>query len=77
MKLQLLAMPVFLLSPTTAANCFRRHCRTLSASAKKPASLAGFLYLWRLKTQDYFDYFNELDSQCIVFNANCRLSIPG
>ncbi len=45
MKLPLLAMAVFLLSPTTAANCFRRHCRTLSASPKKPASLAGFLFL--------------------------------
>jgi hypothetical protein len=45
MNIQLLAMPVFLLSPTTAANCFRRHCRTLSPTAKKPASVAGFLFL--------------------------------
>jgi hypothetical protein len=45
MKLPLLAMAVSLLSPTTAANCFRRHYRTLSASPKKPASVAGFLFL--------------------------------
>jgi hypothetical protein len=34
MKLQLLAMAVFLFSSTTAANSFRRHRRTLSANAK-------------------------------------------
>jgi hypothetical protein len=45
MKLQLLAMVVFLLFPTTAAYCSRRHCRTLSVSTKKPASVAGFLFL--------------------------------
>jgi hypothetical protein len=45
MKLPLLAMADFLLSPNTAANSFRPHCRTLSANAKKPASLAGFLSL--------------------------------
>ena len=33
------------ISPATAANSSRRHRRTLSATAKKPASLAGFLYL--------------------------------
>lgn len=45
MKLQLLTTAVFIWSPSSAANCSRRLCRTLSASAKKPASLAGFLYL--------------------------------
>ena len=45
MKLQQLAIVVFLISPTSAANCSRPHCRTLSATAKKPASLAGFLFL--------------------------------
>jgi hypothetical protein len=52
MKLRLLAMVVLLFSPATAAHCARRHCRTLSANCptlsattKKPASLAGFLYL--------------------------------
>ncbi len=45
MKLYPLAIVVFLLSPATAASCSRRHCRTLSATAKKPASVAGFLYL--------------------------------
>jgi hypothetical protein len=45
MKLPLLAMTVFLISPTTVTNCFRRQRRTLSANAKKPASLAGFLSL--------------------------------
>jgi hypothetical protein len=49
MNLPLLAIPVFLLSPTSAANCFRRHCRTLSATAKKPAPTrvgAGFRFLF-------------------------------
>jgi hypothetical protein len=45
MKLPLPPIVVFLLSPATAANNSRRHHRTLSASTKKPASLAGFLYL--------------------------------
>jgi len=45
MKLRLLMMVVFLLFLVTAANCSPRHCRTLSATTKKPASLAGFLYL--------------------------------
>jgi len=45
MKLRLPAIVVFLLSPATAASCSRRHRRTLSATAKKPASVAGFLYL--------------------------------
>lgn len=45
MKLRLLAIVVFLFSPAIAANCSRRHRRTLSATAKKPASGAGFLYL--------------------------------
>jgi hypothetical protein len=47
MKLQPLAMVVSLLSPTTAAAayCSRCHRPTLSATAKKPASLAGFLFL--------------------------------
>ena len=31
--------------PATAANNSRRHRRTLSATAKKPAATAGFLYL--------------------------------
>jgi len=31
--------------PATAANNSRRHRRTLSATAKKPASVAGFLFL--------------------------------
>lgn len=45
MKLQPLTIVLFLISPTTAANCSRRHCRTLSTTQKKPASLAGFLFL--------------------------------
>jgi hypothetical protein len=45
MKLHLLAMVLFLLFPTTAAYCSRRHRRTLSASAKKTASVAGCLSL--------------------------------
>ena len=45
MKLQPLALVVFLISPPSAANFSRRHCRTLSAAAKKPASRAGFLFL--------------------------------
>jgi hypothetical protein len=47
MKLQPLAMVVSLLSPTTAAAayCSRCHRPTLSATAKKPASMAGLLYL--------------------------------
>jgi hypothetical protein len=52
MKLRLLAIVVSLLSPATAANCSRRlrrtlsaNCPTLSATTKKPASMAGFLYL--------------------------------
>ena len=45
MKLQPLALVVFLMSPPSAANFSRRHCRTLSAAAKKPASRAGFLFL--------------------------------
>lgn len=51
MKLQLLAV-VSLLCPPSAANYSRRHSRTLSATVKKPASLAGFLsrrlYMTRL-----------------------------
>jgi hypothetical protein len=45
MKLHLLAIVTSLLSPAIAAICSRRHRRTLSATAKKPASVAGFLYL--------------------------------
>jgi hypothetical protein len=45
MKLPPLTIIVSLLCPPTAANHSRRHCRTLSVSAKKPASVAGFLYL--------------------------------
>jgi len=45
MKLQPLAIVVLLLSPAIAAHCSRRQRRTLSATTKKPASLAGFLYL--------------------------------
>ncbi|CAN5567433.1 hypothetical protein BH20ACI3_BH20ACI3_43120 [soil metagenome] len=45
MKLRPLAIVLFLFSPVTAANCSRRHRRTLSATTKKPASMAGFLYL--------------------------------
>ncbi len=45
MKTQPLTMVVSLLCPPTATNSSHRHCRTLSASAKKPASLAGFLHL--------------------------------
>ncbi len=45
MKLPLPPIVVFLLSPATAANNSRRHRRTLSATAKKPASVAGFRYL--------------------------------
>jgi hypothetical protein len=45
MKLPLLAMTFFLISPTTVTNCFRRQRPSLSANAKKPASLAGFLSL--------------------------------
>ena len=47
MKLPPLAIVVLLLSPAIAAHCTRRHRRTLSATTKKPASLAGFLYLIR------------------------------
>lgn len=46
MKLLLLAMVVFLLCRPTAAHSARRQRRTLSATAKKPASMAGFLYLF-------------------------------
>jgi len=45
MKLPSLPIVLFLFSPATAAHSSRRHRRTLSATAKKPASLAGFLYL--------------------------------
>jgi hypothetical protein len=45
MNLLLPPFVVFLSAPTAAANSSRRHRRTLSASAKKPAALAGFLYL--------------------------------
>jgi len=45
MKLPLLALAVFPISPTMVTNCFRRQRRTLSANAKKPASLAGLLSL--------------------------------
>ncbi len=45
MKLQPPAIVVSFMSPPSAANCSRRHCRTLSATAKKPASLAGCLSL--------------------------------
>ncbi len=44
MKLPLPTILVFLSSPATAAYCSRRHCRTLSISAKKPA-LTGWLPL--------------------------------
>ena len=45
MKLQVLAMIVFLLFPTTTAYGSRPLRRTLSAAAKKPASPAGFFSL--------------------------------
>jgi len=45
MKLPPLAIVVLLLSPAIAAHCSRRQRRTLSATTKKPASLAGFLFL--------------------------------
>ena len=45
MKLQLLAIVFLFLSPATAANSSRRQRRTLSATAKKPASMAGFFSL--------------------------------
>jgi hypothetical protein len=45
MKLTLPAFVVVTIVPATAANNSRRHRRTLSATAKKPASVAGFLYL--------------------------------
>ncbi len=59
MKLPRFTMVVVMIVPATAANCSRRHGRTLSritktrsaitkslsASTKKPASVAGFLYL--------------------------------
>jgi hypothetical protein len=41
MNIQRLAMVVFLISLLIAATSARRHCLTLSATAKKPASLAG------------------------------------
>jgi len=44
MKLRLPLFLLFPLSPATAANCSRRHRRTLSAITKKPASL-GWLPL--------------------------------
>jgi hypothetical protein len=44
MKLPL-AIVFLLLSPPTAANSSRRYRRTLSATAKKPASVAAFLSL--------------------------------
>lgn len=44
MKLTRPAFVVVTIVPT-AANNSRRHRRTLSATAKKPASVAGFLYL--------------------------------
>ena len=48
MKLPPLAIVVVvLLSPAIAAHCSRRQRCTLSATTKKPASLAGFLYLIR------------------------------
>jgi hypothetical protein len=46
MNLPHLAMVVFLLCRSTAAHSSRRQRRTLSATAKKPASMAGFLYLF-------------------------------
>jgi hypothetical protein len=45
MKLRLLLIVLFLLFPLTATHSSRRHRRTLSPAAKKPASLAGFLHL--------------------------------
>jgi hypothetical protein len=45
MKLRQPAFLVVTIVPATAANNSRRHRRTLSATAKKPASVAGFLYL--------------------------------
>jgi hypothetical protein len=45
MKLRLPAFVVVTIAPATAVNSFRRHRRTLSATTKKPASVAGFLYL--------------------------------
>ena len=44
MKLRPLATLVCL-APLFAALCFRRRCQTLSATAKKPASAAGSLFL--------------------------------
>ncbi len=44
MKLRPLAIVLFLFSPVTAANCSRRHRRTLSATTKK-TSLNGWLPL--------------------------------
>ena len=43
MKPRPLAMVVFLFFSITAANSSRRHRRTLPATTKKPASVAGFL----------------------------------
>ncbi len=44
MKLPRFTMVVLTIVPATAANCSRPHGRTLSATAKKPASVAGCLY---------------------------------
>jgi hypothetical protein len=43
MKLWPLPKALSSILPASAANCSRRHCRTLSVNAKKPASVAGFL----------------------------------
>ena len=45
MKLPRFTMVVLTIIPATAANCSRPHGRTLSATAKKPASVARSLYL--------------------------------
>ncbi len=50
MKMPLLTMIVITIVPATAASCSHRHRRTLSATAKKPASVAGFRFLMLSKT---------------------------
>ena len=77
MKLQQLAIVVFLISPTSAANCSRRHCRTLSATAKKPASLAGFLFLKFNLTLPFalFPPWPQLHSSLISSTSSLKLQI--
>jgi hypothetical protein len=68
MKLRPLTMIVSLLSLTRTANCSRCHRRTLSVTAKKPASVAGFLYLrpnsfpWQLLFFPWPDLHTSLNS---------------